>query len=272
MRLIIKGDDLGWTDGVNAGIEKCARDGILTATGCMPNMPCAKRGIEMLQKYPHVSIGQHTNVVIGRPCADPKDIPHMVEEDGTFHSSRYYRKQMEDITSLEKDVLPYYGEAVIEIRAQLNRFIEITGCKPAYLEGHAIPSPTFEKALKDIAEEEGIIYLDIVFDDEDPVYGVYCPKDIGKAAMSVFYADDKFAQFKADVIGDITSDHFKILSHDTARLLFHPGFVDEDIMEQSSFNGIRMRDCMALCSDEVKSWIVENDIELINYSQLKKKG
>jgi hypothetical protein len=33
-----KGDDLGWTDGVNAGIEKAARDGILTAAGCMPNM------------------------------------------------------------------------------------------------------------------------------------------------------------------------------------------------------------------------------------------
>ena len=25
MRLIVKGDDLGWTDGVNAGFEKAAR-------------------------------------------------------------------------------------------------------------------------------------------------------------------------------------------------------------------------------------------------------
>ena len=29
MKLIVKGDDLGWTDGVNAGIEKAARDGAL---------------------------------------------------------------------------------------------------------------------------------------------------------------------------------------------------------------------------------------------------
>lgn len=271
MKLIVKGDDLGWTDGINAGIEKAARDGILTATGCMPNMEAAGRGIKALQKYPHVSIGQHTNIVNGRPCADPTLIPHMVEADGTFHSSSYYRSQLKNITVADKDVLPYYDEIVTEVRAQLSHFVEMAGCRPAYLEGHSIPSPTFEKALKDIAEEEGIIYLDLVRDAEDPEYGVYIPKDIGTAAMEVFYAKDKYAQFEADVITDIVTDHFGILKHETARLLFHPGFVDADIMAQSSFTGIRTRDVMALCSEEVKEWIRMNGIELINYSDLKKR-
>lgn len=269
MKLIVKGDDLGWTDGVNAGIEKAARDGILTAAGCMPNMPAAERGVKMLQKYPHVSIGQHTNVVVGRPCADPSLIPHMVEEDGTFHSSRYYRSQMKNITDGKSDVLPYYDEAVTEIRAQLTRFIEIAGQKPAYLEGHAIPSMTFEKALKDIAEEEGIIYIDMVHGGADQKYGVYQPKDIGTAAMAVFTAEDPYAQFRADVIRDIITDHFEVLSHEIARLLFHPGFADAQLMSESSFNGIRTRDCMALCSDEVKQWVKDNHIELINYYDLK---
>ncbi len=272
MKLIVKGDDLGWTDGVNAGIEKAARDGILTAAGCMPNMEAAERGIRLLQKYPHVSIGQHTNVVNGRPCADPKLIPHMVEEDGTFHSTRYYRSMMKEIAvEAETDVLPYYEEAVTEIRAQLERFIQMAGRKPAYLEGHSIPSPTFEKALKDIAAEEDIIYLDLVSGGEEPDYGVYQPKDIGRAAMSVFSGTDPFAQFSADVIHDIVTDHYGVLSHDIARLLFHPGFVDAELMAQSSFNGIRTRDCMALCSEEVKQWGRDNQIELINYSDLKRK-
>ncbi len=270
MKLIVKGDDLGWTDGVNAGIEKAARDGILTATGCMPNMEAAYRGVRLLQKYPHVSIGQHTNIVVGRPCSDPSKIPHMVEEDGSFHSSRYYRQQMESIAiESEKDVLPYYDEARTEIEAQLKHFIEMAGCKPAYLEGHAIPSATFEKALKDVAKGNDITYIDIVAGKEDPDYGVYCPKDIGKAAMSVFSAKDPFEQFHADVISDIVSDHYEILGHRIARLLFHPGFVDADLMEQSSFTGIRTRDCMALCSKEVKNWIKENQIELVNYDVLK---
>ena len=126
--------------------------------------------------------------------------------------------------------------------------------------------------MKDIAEEEGIIYIDNVMGELDPKYGVYTPKDIGTAAMAVFTASDPYAQFHADVISDIISDHFEVLTHEIARVLFHPGFVDAQLMEQSSFNGIRTRDCMALCSDEVKRWIAENHIELINYSHLKEKN
>lgn len=272
MKLIVKGDDLGWTDGVNAGIEKAARDGILTATGAMVNMEAAGRGISLLQKYPHVAIGQHTNVVNGRPCADPSLIPHMVGADGVFHSSSYYRSMMKDVTSREKDVLPYYDEAVTEIRAQVNRFIGLAGRKPDYLEGHSIPSPTFERALKDVAAEEDLVYIDLnARGTEDPVYGVYSPLGIGSAAMSVFSSSDPFAQFSADVVSVILSDELGILGHETAILLFHPGFVDADLFRQSSFTGIRMRDCDALCDPRVKQWVRDNGIELISHRDLKKR-
>lgn len=263
MKLIIKGDDLGWTDGVNAGIEKAARDGILTATGAMPNMAASERGIKLLKQYPHVSIGQHTNVIIGKPVSDPAKIPHMVDENGDFLSSRYYRAKQAENPDL--DVIPYYDECYTEIEAQVNRFMEYAGQKPAYLEGHAIPSKVCEQALADYAKAHDIIYLGIGQDNE---YGVY-RANLGKYAFDIFTNPDPYSQFKADVESFFLNDEEHVLEHDIALILLHPGFVDADIMRMSSFHGVRLRDCEALCSPRVKQWVKDNGIELINYYDLK---
>lgn len=263
MKLIIKGDDLGWTDGINAGIEKAARDGILTATGCMPNMPCAEKGIKLLQKYKHISIGQHTNVVIGKPISNAKDIPHLVDENGNFHSSKYYRKLAKEI----EDVLPFYEECRKEIEAQLQQFILYAGQKPAYLEGHAIPSRTFELALADVAKEHDIIYLGI---EGENAYGVF-RAPMGKYATDIFQSKDPYEQFNADVEAYFLSDEGHILDKEIALMLFHPGFIDADLMEMSTYHGVRIQDCKALCSKEVRAWIKEHNIELINYYDLKNK-
>lgn len=264
MKLIIKGDDLGWTDGINAGIEKAARDGILTATGCMPNMPAAKRGIEMLQKYPHVSIGQHTNVIIGKPISDPAKIPHMVDAQGNFLSSRHYRAMQ--AANPDADVIPYYDECYIEIEAQVNRFMEYAGCKPAYLEGHAIPSKICEKALADYAKAHDIVYLGLEDENE---YGVY-RANLGQYAFDIFKNSDPYAQFYADAESFFLNDEERILEHEIVMTIFHPGFVDADIMKMSSFHGIRIRDCEMLCSPRIKQWVKDNNIELIDYYDLKK--
>ncbi len=267
MKLIVKGDDLGWTDGVNAGIEKAARDGILTATGAMPNMAAAERGIKLLQKYPHVSIGQHTNVIIGKPVSDPAKIPHMVDQDGNFLSSRYYRAKQKEHPEL--DVIPYYDECYTEIAAQVDRFTEYAGQKPAYLEGHAIPSKVCEQALADYAATHDIIYLGVSLNVTE--HGVY-HANLGQYAYDIFTSDDPYAQFHADVESFFLNDERHILDHEIALVLFHPGFVDADLMRMSTYHGVRIRDCEALCSPHVKQWIKENRVELINYYDLKRLG
>lgn len=264
MKLIIKGDDLGWTDGVNAGIEKAAREGILSATGCMPNMPSAKQGIEMLLKYPHISIGQHTNVVVGKPLSDLKAIPHMVDEKGNFNSSKYYR----NIQKTQDDVLPYYEEGYHEIEAQLKQFIKYAGKYPAYIEGHAIPSKTFERAIKDVADKYKIIYIEIEGPND---YGVY-RAPMGKYALDIFTSTNAYEQFSANVEAYFLNDEGHVLDKDIALMLFHPGFLDAEIMEMSSYHGVRINDCKALCSIKVKQWIQDHDVEVINYADLIKRG
>lgn len=265
MELIIKADDLGWTDGINAGIEKVARDGLLSATGCMPNMPSALRGIETMKKYSHISIGAHINVVLGKSVSDPRDLPHLTDKKGNFYSTSYYRKKKEN----GEDPLPWYEESVKEICAQIEKFKEYAGFKPAYLEGHAVPSVTFERALHDVAEEYGIVYLDF-HDQWNEQYHIY-KGSLGKYAMHIFDSDNPFEQFYADAKPYLLNDEDHILDKDRVLITFHPGFVDAQLLAESSFHGVRVRDCEALCSMEVREWIEQNHVRLINFNDLKKE-
>jgi predicted glycoside hydrolase/deacetylase ChbG (UPF0249 family) len=91
VKLIIRADDIGYSEAVNYGIYKSVKDGLVASAGLMPNMPYAKHGLDLLEGF-DVSIGQHTNMCLGKPCADPALIPSLVDEKGELKSSRTYRE------------------------------------------------------------------------------------------------------------------------------------------------------------------------------------
>lgn len=79
MKLIMRADDLGISEGVNCGIYKAIKDGVITSVGLMPNMEHALDGYEMIKDC-KVSVGQHTNICLGKPLCSPKEIPSLVDE------------------------------------------------------------------------------------------------------------------------------------------------------------------------------------------------
>ena len=48
-KLLIRADDLGWTEAINYGIEKTVRHGIIRSVGVMPNMKAAEHGLNLLK-------------------------------------------------------------------------------------------------------------------------------------------------------------------------------------------------------------------------------
>lgn len=252
MKLIVRADDLGFTDAVNHGIHKAIKDGIVTSTGLMTNMSEAENGFNLVKKYNHISIGQHTNICVGKPCSDPKKIPSMVDEYGNFHSSKEFR-----IAYKEGREIITFEDAVVEVQAQLDRFREITGKHPAYFEGHAIQSKHFEKALEYVADKNNLLYVPFGVD--------IIPKINCKMA--------KFPKFSVDNLYDpfnyILNDEGEILNSDLALIVAHPGYVDQNLLELSSFNMIRPLEVKALISDEIKNWVKHNNIELVNFNGFK---
>lgn len=256
MKLIVKGDDLGFTQGVNLGMVKAATDGVLTCCGLMPNMEYAAEGIELMSKFHHISIGQHTNIVTGTPITPPELIPSLVDDHGNFKRSNVYREAM-----LRGEDIVIYDEALLEIRAQLQRFIQLAGKKPSYLEGHATSSMNFKKALMQVADEQKIVHIN--YDGENR-YGIKrtrmpdYPQDMSKNIIT---------QKNFDTVQYFLNDA-DVLKHDLTMITFHPGYVDHEILQASTFSIIRANDLYALCSEEVKEFIKKNHIELINFNDI----
>ena len=147
-RLLIRADDLGYSQGVNCGIAATVAAGLVRSVGVMTNMPAAVHGLGLLAGHP-VCLGQHTNICVGRPLTDPARIPSLCTPEGEFKPSHAYReaaKAGEDFVVLE--------EVIEEIEAQYRQFKALTGREPGYFEGHAVASPNFFKGLEMVAGDE----------------------------------------------------------------------------------------------------------------------
>lgn len=74
-RLIINADGFGFTYGINRAIRECAVAGTVTSTSCVTNFPAISEVRELQDDFPHLSIGVHFNLTVGRPVLPPDRVP-----------------------------------------------------------------------------------------------------------------------------------------------------------------------------------------------------
>lgn len=86
--------------------------------------------------------------------------------------------------------------------------------------------------------------------------------------MGWYAYGDSAMQLKGDLKNYIISDHDHLLEAEYGYLISHCGYVDNDLVNLSSFNTCRVRDLEALTSDEVKQWAADNNVELITFNDL----
>lgn len=91
-RLINNADGYGFTPGVNEGIVATFRAGLVTSTSCTPNFGHLGDAGKVAKEFPHVSFGIHFNLSVGKPLCDPKDVPSLVDGNGTMWGERLLEK------------------------------------------------------------------------------------------------------------------------------------------------------------------------------------
>ena len=84
-RAIVNADDLGFSDGVTAGILKAHREGIVTSASIVANMPSSEAAAGVLAEVPELGVGLHLNVSQGRPLS--KAGRALADEDGLMRRS-----------------------------------------------------------------------------------------------------------------------------------------------------------------------------------------
>jgi len=101
---IVNGDDFGASTGINRGIVKAHREGVLTSTSLMVNMSGAEEAARLSLKIPKMSVGLH--IVLTNETWEP-----LINFDS-------------------KD------ECMDELERQWDRFSELTGGTPTHLDAH----------------------------------------------------------------------------------------------------------------------------------------
>lgn len=251
-RLLIRADDLGFSEGVNYGIAKSVRDGIIRTVGIMPNMPDVRHGLDLLKGI-DVCFGQHTNICVGRPITEPKLIPSICQENGEFKTSKEYQtafKEGKDFVVLD--------EAILEIEAQYQRFVELTGRVPEYFECHAVSSDNFCKALEIVAKRHGLDYLPYDFGG-NPV--MFQHTKLYMSVDGMHGGDDPLENLKREASREYGED-------ECLMFVCHPGYLDDYILRKSSLTALRPKEVAMCIASETKQWIAENDIRVITYKDL----
>ncbi len=254
-QLLIRADDLGYSYAVNLGIVRSVREGLVRSVGLMPNMPETGRGLAWLRDTGvDVALGQHTNVCLGKPCADPALIPSLLQEDGSFKSSRTYRSCYK-----EGNDFVVFEEAVTEIRAQLARFRELTGAEPAYFEAHAVMSDNLMRAITYVAEQEGLKEQPMSF---DPTARVTCGSTELRMVMRSMAPDYEPAACIRAAVEDMADG-------ETVVFVCHPGYLDRFILEHSSLTIDRTKEVDALIDPGLRAWLeAQPDLKLVDYRDL----
>lgn len=251
-KILIRADDLGYSEGVNCGLAKAVRDGVIKSVGVMPNMPSVRHGLDLLRDV-KVCYGQHTNICVGRPLCRPEEIPSLVGENGEFRSSSEYRqafKEGRDFVNVD--------EACLEIEAQYRRFKELVQDEPHYFEGHAVASMNFFKALDIVAERHGLKTMSMAAYGQPGLFGktnVYVWMD----SMNPEYDPRLYLKKIVKNAHDGSCDV----------MVCHPGYLDDYILNHSSLTVPRTKEVEMACDPEIRRWLEEQeDVMLVTYDDL----
>jgi chitin disaccharide deacetylase len=249
LKLIINADDFGLTKGCNIGIIKAMKEGIVTNTTVMINMPHAQEGIELAKQNDIIQMGLHLNLTCGRPVLDAMEIPSLVDEDGNFYRRPSLLVGKMNIEDVER-----------ELRSQIKKF-KTTGLSLTHMDSHhhSHMYPEISQIAAKLAKEEGVPLrspnqdIKRLLDQKGVVTTDYFTID--------FY--DKGATIDS-LKKTIENHHEGVLE-----IMCHPAYLDQDLFDISSYNSPRALELEVLTSQKVKTWIEGKGIKLIGFEDLR---
>lgn len=233
MRVVINGDDLGYTRGNTYGIFQGYEEGILRSTTALTNSKYFEKAIRTaLNKYPGLGVGVHLTLTLGKPLTENKTLTD--PETGEFYKGAK--------TIWTKD--PDYKEIYLEWKHQIERFIGAAGRKPTHLDSHHSVHDATPQALevaKLLADEYGLQlrrYGEFKF-----VSGFWGPQATKETLFRIFEEN----------------------AGEDIELMVHPGWCDLELYRMSSYAKERVQELDVLCDPEVIQYVKEHDIELCHY-------
>ena len=285
-QLILNADDFGLTRGVNEGIVRAHRDGILTSATLMACGSAFDHAVDLAKRNPRLGVGCHLVLVGGNSVASPSEIPTLADKNGRLPASLGVF-----VTRLSSGLVRI-KEIERELGAQIQK-IRSAGIDLTHLDTHkhTHAHPVVMEAIGRVAHEFGINRVRKPMEDLRDSWessrgeGWGISKELlaaaaARAAAPFFHSvARKYALRSPDYfLGLAMTGHLgpEVLRRMVARvqagtteIMLHPGVSDSDL-QQLETRLIQQRDAemAALIDPGVRSAIEERGIRLINYGDL----
>lgn len=286
--LICNADDIGFSKGVTNGILRAHREGVVSSTTLMANMPAAQYAASALQQHPGLGVGLHLVLSIGPPVSHHDAIPHLVDPE------RQFRSLQEQAKNLRFGTTAIAREVETEWDAQIRRAGElgfrISHCDSHHglhkyplcrnvlislLKRHKIPCvragirygwPVRKqpRRLADRVRKLPAILVNALNERAYRANGIRFVDqylNVGAFAHAEPWTPSHLAEAIAELPPGVTE------------LAFHPGLPDaEDTFDRPEYGHVRERDLMLLTAPLVRQAIEESNISLISYRDLASAG
>jgi hypothetical protein len=248
-RLIVNADDFNLTEGVTRGIIHGHRNGIITSTTVMVNLPGLERSRDLARQTNALGLGLHVNLTLGVPVLPAGAVPSLVDDTGHF---------VRDRTRAGESGAP--PEIRAEVAAQARRFEEVFGQRPTHLDTHYHMHrlPRIFAEVLGVARDLGVPVraLSPEMAAEIRGRGLYAvDRTVGDVAPTAYWTPDSLREVISRVEDEVTE------------LMCHPGYADA-ALSVSSYSTQREGELRALCDPEVRAAIASAGIELISYRGL----
>jgi hopanoid biosynthesis associated protein HpnK len=284
-RLIVNADDFGFTRGVNAGIVRAFKSGIVTSTTIMANAEAFDDAVSLARSNPGLGVGCHLAVVGGMPVASPSEIPSLVDRNGALPAS---------LTKLVIKIAQGQApaeEIACEFRAQVLR-VASSGIEITHLDSHkhSATHPRVMEALARVAVEFGIKCVRNPFESvfagrlnsrpkwayvkQFALSAAIAPAAIEFTRITREYGlntPDRFLGVKLTGLLDTAAirSMMESLREGSTELMCHPGINDDDLAKaHTRLRQERERELDALSDPGLRGLAQELGIELISYREL----
>ena len=245
MKLIVNADDFGLTKGVNLGIAEGIRQGIVTGTTMIANgrEEAFMHGVRLYQEY-NLDVGVHLVLTMGVPLSGA--VNTLTDEKG-----RFFKLDQMEVKCMEMD----RSEIKTEFMAQINK-VRAAGIEITHLDSHhhVHMLPVVSDVYLEIADELNLPVRGFMNKGEETgPAGGRSPQQL----TTDFYGNDLTEAALLSLLAG--------LSGESAEIMCHPAYIDQELMELSRYNMMRARELSILCRREVKEAIGKLGIRLIGY-------
>ena len=246
MKVIMNADDFGFSKGVNWAILEGFQQGILTSTSLMVNMPGFDHAVSLMKQYPDLlHVGIH--LVTTAQYSIVKGLKTLTDENDHF-----YR----DPQIIEKSD---QSELDLEYQAQMDKFLA-TGLHPDHIDFHVCTTPKQLKAAMKLAQKYNLPMRA----QTQEIEAILAQNGIRYAPCHI---PDFYDHGTVEMLLKLLNRSLKE-QRESVEFALHPAYVDQTLLELSSYNIQRAKELATLMDPRVMGFIQEHSIEFIHFGNI----